>query len=89
MKFDLNVLAAEMYRAKVSTTHKTTKICSMLSTVDYCNLPRKKWPSLDELHNKIFNCGFDGAHDAMGDVKAMLNCVKYLSKNGLITDWIS
>lgn len=88
MSFDLPVMASEMMRYGVSTTHKTTKICTMKSTTDYCGLPRNKWPKLEELHNKIFGFDFDGAHDALNDVKATIRCFKYLSENKIITDWI-
>ncbi len=92
MKFDLNVLASEMIRAKISTTHKTTKICTMLSTIDFVGIKNQygnKWPSLDELHRKLFNCGFDGAHDALTDVKATAKCFQKLKQENLINNWIS
>lgn len=87
LNFDLKVISAEMIRAGVKTPHKTTKICSMLSTRDYCGLPGNKWPKLEELHQKIFGVTFDGAHDALADVRATVRCVKYLKNNGLVTNW--
>lgn len=53
--------------------------CTMLKSTNYCKIPNKwnsgyKWPKLSELHNKLFNKDFDGAHDAFYDVKAMAKC---------------
>jgi hypothetical protein len=43
-----------------------------------------KWPNLTELHTYLFGKGFDGAHDAMADVKACANCFFELKKRKLI-----
>lgn len=88
MKYDLPITAAEMIRANLSTKHKTDKICTMLSTVNYCSLPKNKWPRLDELHNKIFGIGFEDAHDALADVRATIRCFKYLNENKIINEWV-
>ena len=48
--------------------------CTMLGMKDVCRIPGKykdfKWPSLQEAHRHAFGRGFDGAHDAMVDVRA-------------------
>ena len=51
----------------------------MLSTVDFCKIPGRfkgqfKWPKLQELYFKLFNGNFEDAHDAMGDVNALVMC---------------
>ena len=49
----------------------------MLSATDYCQLPGRygfKWPTLQELHSTLFNESFDGAHDALSDVRACARC---------------
>lgn len=43
-----------------------------------------KWPKLIELHQKLFNKGFDSAHDAMGDIIATKDCYFELLKRGVI-----
>jgi DNA polymerase-3 subunit epsilon len=85
MNFDLKVISAEMIRAGIKTNHPTKKICSMLSTRDYFGTG--KWPSLIKLHTKIFGADFGNAHDALADVRATVRCVKYLTENGLVTNW--
>lgn len=44
----------------------------------FCGLKNKagrpKWPKLVELHEILFNEGFDGAHDAFADITATARC---------------
>jgi len=63
--------------------------CTMLTTVDFVGAINKwgkpgKWPKLEELHIKLFDCNFEGAHDALDDVKAMVKCFFELKRRGLI-----
>lgn len=49
------------------------KICTMKSSESVLKLPGKygyKWPSLAEAHQHFTGEGFEGAHDAMVDVRA-------------------
>ena len=78
--FDVNIVAAEYYRKSV-----TTNIIE-LATIDtkdvstqYCAIPggrggRFKWPTLTELHTKLFGVPFTDAHDAAYDVDATAKC---------------
>jgi len=61
MGYDYPIIASEMIRYNVKTGRKLPRICTMLSSKDWCNLPRKKWPKLEELHGKLFGCNFEGA----------------------------
>jgi len=60
----------------VVEVNQTIKMMSpaMKESTDYCKIRNNwgsyKWPSLIELHTKLFDEGFDGAHDALADVKA-------------------
>lgn len=88
--FDKNVIGAELLRYDMRPIKRNyTWICTMLSSVDFCQLPGNygsfKWPTLIELHQKLFNKGFDSAHDALGDVKACADCLFELIKRGVIT----
>ena len=88
MKFDLNIVAAEMFRLGIKSSGKINKICTMQSTIDLLKLPGKygfKYPKLEELHNHLFNEGFDGAHDALNDVMATAKCFFELKKRNQIT----
>jgi hypothetical protein len=53
---------------------------TMQMGIDVARLPRRdgeagyKRPSLTELHTHLFGAGFDGAHDALADVRASARC---------------
>jgi DNA polymerase III subunit epsilon len=48
--------------------------CTMAATTPICKLPgnygKYKWPKLIEAHQFAFGTGFEGAHDALADVRA-------------------
>lgn len=80
INFDYNVLGAEMIRAKVFAERKLPRLCTMEASTEYCAIPGRggqkyKYPKLEELHQKLFGCGFEGAHDAMNDVMATAKCL--------------
>lgn len=72
--FDVNVVGAEMIRLDMAAERKLKRICTMELSTNYCRLPGRygkyKWPTLQELHQVLFNEGFEGNHDAMADVVA-------------------
>ena len=89
VEFDMNIVGAELVRSKVDEQPLFNKrrICLMKSSTDYCQIPGKygyKWPSLSELHIKLFGRDFDESHDAFEDVKATANCFFRLKTKGLI-----
>lgn len=43
-----------------------------------------KWPKLVELHEKLFDTGFDDAHDAFADITATKNCFYELLNRELV-----
>lgn len=81
LNFDYPILAAEMIRTQIKAERRPEKFCTMLATVDLCQLPGKygfKWPKLEELHKFLFGETFDGAHDALADVSATARCYFHL-----------
>lgn len=87
IQFDLPIVQAEMIRAEMSAQAKPQRFCTMTSTTNLCKIPSKsgyKWPKLEELHQFLFNDGFDGAHDALNDVKATARCFFELLKREVI-----
>jgi len=92
IEFDLPVLNAEFLRSKIRTSlFEKDKYCTMKSPeiIDYCKIPSSigigyKWPSLSELHIKIFKKSFDDSHNAAADVDACLNCYFELKKKNII-----
>ena len=88
MAFDLKVVQAEMHRLGLKATKRPKKFCTMKETSEICKIPRKygnKWPKLEELHKFLFQCDFDGAHDALNDVMATAKCFFELKNTGLIS----
>ena len=89
LNFDEKIVGAEFLRVNVDNQlPMIPKICTMEMSTDYCKLPGKygnyKWPSLSELHYKLFDEYFEEAHDAAVDVKACVNCFFELKKRGII-----
>ncbi|HIF15529.1 MAG TPA: 3'-5' exonuclease [Bacteroidetes bacterium] len=88
LNYDINIMGAELLRNNKQNILPGKKgICTMLSSVDFCALPGKygyKWPSLSELHIKLFNKDFENAHDAMSDIKATADCFFALEEKYVI-----
>lgn len=86
--FDYNVLGAEMIRYGAKATTRTDKICTMEIGTDVCKLPSNygkgyKWPKLEELYRHLFGKDFIGAHDALSDCVATMECFLRMSENGV------
>lgn len=87
LSFDHRTVWAEFIRAGIEPKKGMEKICTMMKSTKYCNLPGTrgpKWPKLEELHQVLFKKDFDGAHDAMADVIALKDCFFELVKLGVI-----
>lgn len=89
MSFDDNVMGAEYIRLGLSPENEPKKICTMKETTNFCKmLPIRygtyKWPTLTELHIKLFDEEFEGAHDALDDVKACARSFFELKKKEII-----
>ena len=88
VSFDVNVAGAELLRAKMPNplAEKTCR-CTMKESTDYCKIPGPygyKWPTLTELHQRIFGEAFEGAHGAIADCQACLRCFFRLKELGVI-----
>jgi len=97
IEFDLNITGAEFHRKlQRSPFHEedlTTFAFPQLDTkefgTDFCKIPggrggKYKWPTLSELHEKLFGHRFDDAHDAAYDVDATARCFFGLVKETVI-----
>jgi len=88
MDFDEKIVSAEFFRENISDgLVQTKKICTMKSSTDFCQIPRRygyKFPTLSELHYKLFNIGFKGAHNAAIDATACAKCFFELKRLGII-----
>ncbi|MDN5211186.1 DNA polymerase III subunit alpha [Fulvivirgaceae bacterium BMA12] len=80
VEFDINIMGAEFIRKTVdSKLLDTKKLDTKEASTEYCAIPggrggKFKWPTLTELHQKLFNQGFEDAHDAAYDVAATAKC---------------
>ncbi len=90
IEFDLNIMGCELLRKGLENTLTAKKSLDTkdLST-DFCALPggrngKFKWPTLTELHQKLFNAPFAEAHDAAYDVDATAKCFFGLISVGVI-----
>ena len=79
--FDVNVVGAELVRLNQDPSALTEMavIDSKDEGTEYCAIPggrggKFKWPTLTELHQKLFGEGFGDAHDAAYDVAATARC---------------
>lgn len=89
ISFDVRMIDQEFPRiGSAYNLNLIEKCCTMYKSKIYCSIPTDKrgWknPNLKELYKKLFNTGFENAHDAMGDVKATLKCYYKLRELGVI-----
>lgn len=90
ISFDLKIVAYEIERASApNVIAEKPQFCTMAATTDLCKLPGRypgkwKWPKLIEAHTHFFGEGFDGAHDALVDVRACHRVHQHLITNNLI-----
>ena len=65
-------------------------ICTMKASTEFCALPKTKgtgykWPKLTELFEKLFDSPYAGAHSALGDTIATMQCHYELIKRGILS----
>jgi DNA polymerase III epsilon subunit-like protein len=92
--FDRNVIAAEMYRlgyhkeAVEKGFYATRSLCLMRTTAAFCDLPGRfgsaKYPTLAELHRKLFGEDLHACHSALADVEASVRCFFRLRAMGVL-----
>jgi len=90
IEYDEEMIKLELQRlGKLYLYQPKQVLCTMKSTVDFCGIQgngeRFKYPKLGELHKKLFDEYFIGAHDALVDVEATLRCFLELNKKGILT----
>jgi DNA polymerase-3 subunit alpha len=90
IEFDINVMGCELLRLGMPNylEEKKSLDTKELAT-DFCAIPggkggKFKWPTLTELHLKLFGEKFEEAHDAAYDVSATGKCFFELVKQGVI-----
>jgi len=88
MSFDEKIIGAELIRKAIDhQLFQKERLCTKLLSTDYCAIPNRygyKWPSLSELHVKLFGEDFGDAHDAFADAEAAARCFFELKRIGVI-----
>lgn len=88
VSFDESVMGAEFLRKKIpSAIIDKPKIDTKDESTQYVAIPGGrgyKWPTLGELHHKLFDEGFEDAHDAAADVEATTRAFLELILLGVI-----
>jgi len=91
VQFDQNVTGSEFIRAgQDNPIENIAKVCTMKLTTDFVKAKsgwgagKYKWPSLSELHMKLFGVKFDDAHDALVDTEALGRCFFKLQELGVL-----
>jgi DNA polymerase III epsilon subunit-like protein len=86
LEYDRGVVGAELIRAELpSRLFERPGLCTMTTTTHLLRLPGPygfKWPKLEELHDFLFESGYEGAHDAARDVEACARCFFELKRRG-------
>lgn len=91
MSFDEKIAGAEFLRKNMPNSLVSKKrICTKERSTNFCAIPSPngfkdyKWPTLQELHKKLFGERFDEVHDALSDVRATAKCFWEMKKCGII-----
>ncbi len=90
VEFDINITGSEFLRNGLENALKGKPVVdSMIASTDFCALPggrggKFKYPSLSELHAKLFDVEFEEAHNATADVIATTRCILELIRIGVI-----
>ncbi len=88
MNFDEKIVGAEFIRADIANRlFQTRRVCTMKRSTEFCKIPGNygyKWPTLTELHLKLFKKPFQEAHNAAIDVAACAKCFFELKVHGVV-----
>lgn len=98
-KFDWLIMESARLAGRVDRrgAREEKLVCTMDASVDVVRIPptekmvkagrgnQFKVPSLTELHHFLFGEGFEGAHDALVDVRACARCYFELARRGAVT----
>lgn len=91
LAFNQGVVTAEADRANVIEKFSSADAyCLMQETTYYCAIRGKrgklKWPSLPELHKRIFNKSYNNPSHAEADVNALGRCFIVMYKTKVLED---
>jgi DNA polymerase III subunit alpha len=89
LEFDLSIMGSEYLRMeRDNPLSQKVPIDTKDEATEYCAIPggrgRYKWPTLAELHDKLFEIGFEEAHNAAADVDATARAFLELVRIGVV-----
>lgn len=91
VEFDKAIVGAEFIRKKIDPKALLSKrtFCTMKDkkVVDFCKIPGRygfKWPTLEELHFRLFSEQITDAHDASIDIESTAKCFWELLKRRVV-----
>jgi hypothetical protein len=91
LQYGENVILAELYRNNMD--HKfmqAERFCLMRESTYFCKIMGRdggyKWPTLTELHARLFKVGYEGAGNASKDIMAISRCFNKLLSLGQLDD---
>ncbi|HTA61725.1 MAG TPA: DNA polymerase III subunit alpha [Bacteroidia bacterium] len=91
IEFDLSIVGAEFIRLGMSDFFAGKPIIDTKNddVTEFCAIPggrggKYKWPKLEELYVKLFNQGFEAAHNAAFDVQATAKAFFELLKRNIL-----
>lgn len=86
--FDKKVVGAELIRlGEKDLISSFPSFCTMKSGTNYCAIPGNygyKYPTLQELHKKLFGIGFANEHNSASDISATEKCFWEMIDKGII-----
>jgi len=86
IEFDINIVGSELLRCGMpEIMTKAPQICTKVESTEFCAILKNgkpKWPTLTELHTKLFGEPFNEAHNAAADVEATTRCFLELIRVG-------
>ena len=90
IEFDINIVGCEFLReGRTNMLEQMSSLDTKEFGTEFCAIPggkggKFKWPTLTELHEKLFHVKFEEAHDAAYDVAATGKCFFELIRIGVI-----
>ena len=88
VSFDERIMGAELLRTGLRTGFdERERYCTMKTSTELCAIPSRygfKWPTLSELHQRLFGAIPDGAHAAGTDVEVCARCFFEMKRRGIV-----
>lgn len=91
LQYNENVVLAEFWRCNMDHKfNQAERFCLMRESTYFCKIKGRdggyKWPSLNELHGRLYNVGYEGAGNAQKDIMAISRCFNKLLSMGELND---